>query len=170
MSYPFSIKWVAKLWRKVWIDACLCIFALFRAVWKAFCRVLGYIWNRLTMFVLGSIDNLKDGNTQNQSHSFPALGYFLSRAKGNSTPLRFSFRSFSYNILISVMCFDKDCLRCRGRMVCRSLSPLADRMVIHIAVESISLILKALDFFQAYSRSIFDLLGHLSPVELPTFD
>jgi hypothetical protein len=43
----------------------------------------------------GSLDRSGAGKTHCQPHSSPARGYFLSRAYGKATPLRFSFRSCS---------------------------------------------------------------------------
>lgn len=86
ISYPLSRRWVAKLCLSVCTEACFVIPAFQTAVLNALCSKEGWIWCLLTMLLLGSIESDFDGKSQNQPHSFPAFGYFLSKASGSQTP------------------------------------------------------------------------------------
>ncbi len=72
---------------------------------KCLCNVLGYRLYLVTLLLLGSTDNLLEGNTKNHGHSLPALGYFFSNASGNSTPGTSLSLSCKYRAFIVVICF-----------------------------------------------------------------
>jgi len=83
--YPFSSRWVAKLYRKVWLLTGLwklaCLAALRIARWIFFSSR----WCRLILPLRGSVDRLLDGKTYCQVNSRLALGYLRSSAKGKYT-------------------------------------------------------------------------------------
>jgi hypothetical protein len=76
MSYPRSMRCVAKLCRRVLTVAFFTMPARATASLNACCSVAGSRWYRRTRPDSGSIDRRSEGNTQNQPHSAPAPGYF----------------------------------------------------------------------------------------------
>ena len=104
----------------------------------AFCTALGCKWWRLTTPDSGSVDRWVAGKTYCQTHSLPAWGYFLLKAKGKIVSPLPSFRSFWW---ISCVIFSwnwSGSISVSGSNVMRSCALFADRTIMQWLPKSIS--------------------------------
>ncbi len=82
MSAPFSSRWVAKEWRRLWHEAGFASPAARTARFTAFCTEDSERWCRRRAPERGSREGFAAGNTYCHPHSRAAFGYFLARAPG----------------------------------------------------------------------------------------